>query len=817
MRILSLAALLLAPVVSAAAPVPRNDGQGSPLPEHAVARFGTLHFRHGGTITALDVSRDGKYVVSGGHDRTVRVWDAETGKLLRSFTCDAPYPTGAVFSPDGKFLAAYLDSENVSIVEWAKPDAKPLALKAAVAQSIAWSPDGKSIACAATDEDAALIYNAADGKLRHKVKGAARVEFLADGKSFAVGTSNNGVRIHDTETAKELAKFPAPEGAPAVTDLRRVPGKDLLVVAFDTTSVSALNAGTISVWDVKAVKALHTFAAVGPLAVTADGETVAAASENRVVLFDLKTAVLRSQAAAAGHGVPLAFAPDGNRLFVGGPEYRVRVWNLTNGKEQSFGGGHAGEARAVAFGPGGKTLFSAGSDGFRLWDVAGRREIAAARRANPAQALLLAPDARRLFTAGPRAVELWEPVDLSQAKPYPERPSLLIPAAAGPGVPLALAPTGDLLAFTNGKKLALADPARGTAFPGLAFPAEPLAAAFGPNGRNLAVITRDGLLHFWSLGRRPGTADAPADLELWRKRVQRSPRAAVAVSPDGLLVAASSAGRVLLLDAVRGQPFYGFDRQLGDGDVQALAFSPDGRLIAAAHGGPEGVVRVWELATRKEVVTFRGHLGGINAIAFDPRGTPLASAGADSTVLLWDLTLPREPGAKALAPAEAWESLDNEEAGIAYAAMGALIREGPRSVAVIRDGLAGAAENQQRIRAAIKRLEDDDFRNRKTARTFLEKEGLRAAPAISKALAKKKLAPDAERLLRLIVEGMEARGLRVPEAGLFGEPLRAARAVQVLERVGGADAVKALEALATGPGDDRVAAEAKAALERVKR
>src|SRR5262249_7544340 len=157
---------------------------------------------------------------------------------------------------------------------------------------------------------------------------------------------------------------------------------------------------------------------------------------------------------------------------------------------------------------------------------------------------------------------------------------------------------------------------------------EPIALAVGPNGRNLAVMTRDGLVHHWSVGIRGVGAAEPKDLELWRKRVQRSPRPAMAYSPDGLLVAASSAGLVVVMESVNGKQWYGFDRQLGDGDVQALAFSPDGRLIAAGHGGSDGVVRVWEISTGKEVVAFRGHAGGVNAVAFTPKGDRIASAGA---------------------------------------------------------------------------------------------------------------------------------------------------------------------------------------------
>src|SRR5262249_28669997 len=140
---------------------------------------------------------------------------------------------------------------------------------------------------------------------------------------------------------------------------------------------------------------------------------------------------------------------------------------------------------------------------------------------------------------------------------------------------LTFAPDGASFIYADEKKLAFADAARGAALASLNLPADPIAAAFGPNGRSLAILTREGLVHHWSVGTRTVGSAAPMDMELWKRRVQRSPHGAIAYSPDGLLVAASSAGRVMLMESVNGKQWYGFDRQLGDGDVQALAFSPD--------------------------------------------------------------------------------------------------------------------------------------------------------------------------------------------------------------------------------------------------
>jgi len=298
---------------------------------------------------------------------------------------------------------------------------------------------------------------------------------------------------------------------------------------------------------------------------------------------------------------------------------------------------------------------------------------------------------------------------------------------------------------------------------------------------------------------------------LWFKRVARSDRSAIQFSADGRLIGVSSAGRVALLESVTGRQMTVLERKFGEGDVRAFAFSADGRQVAIASAGPEAIVRVWSVETATELGSFTGHNGDVNAVAFAPDGRSIATGGSDQVVYLWKC--PHTPAsAKAMTVADAWESLDALEGVDAYRAMGALLEDPKRAIETIGVGFRGVAAEQTKIKRWVAELAHDEFRVRETARRALVKAGLRAAPALTDP-ERKKMDAEGEQRVRLILEAFESQGLRIPESGLYGEPLRQVRAVRILETLGGKDARGVLEEAAKGPTEARLTNEAKAVLE----
>jgi hypothetical protein len=298
---------------------------------------------------------------------------------------------------------------------------------------------------------------------------------------------------------------------------------------------------------------------------------------------------------------------------------------------------------------------------------------------------------------------------------------------------------------------------------------------------------------------------------------------AFAFSPDGRRLAAgggegdfdlNTPGHVILFDVASGERAAVIDGH--PRPVYIIAFSPDGRCVVSADRSWKKEVgfRYWELATGKERHRFDGHAGHVDALAFSPGGALLAAASPDAPAFVWDIYgkhLPRPPLPKIGTADERQrllQALGSADANVAFRAVRRLIGDPDRAVALIREHVEPAGRvDGKRVKQCLRDLDSDDFDVRQAAITELEKLGDRIEAPLKEALAGG-LALEPKRRVQSLLEKLDAP---TPER------LARLRALEVLEQVGTAGAVRALTDLAAGEPGAGLTREAASALGRLMR
>ena len=375
---------------------------------------------HRDRVTSVNFSPNGKYILSGSWDHTMKLWDVEQEKEIRTFSEHVSWGNSVSFSPDGKFLLS--GSTDYSIKLWDITDGSEIrCFKGSkdCINSVDFSPDGKFI-ISAGDDLTLRLWEVETGNEAGQFSGHSdtilQAIFSPDGQYVLSCSRDNTIKYWDLNQELEEEYLAGHSGAVlsvAVSSqgnyilsgssdndailwdynkrlkLRTFTGHEYSVTAVAFSSeerlaVSGSADGTIKVWDIFTGKEIQTFTGhngtVISVAFSIDGNFIFSGSwDNTIRIWEKKSgkevSIINDIQDGNPEGLSVAFSSNGEYAVVGSPDNTIKIWNVPKGEIINSFNGHKDSVTAVDISDDGKVVVSGSADNtVKVWNTSYDRE-----------------------------------------------------------------------------------------------------------------------------------------------------------------------------------------------------------------------------------------------------------------------------------------------------------------------------------------------------------------------------------------------------------------------------------------------------------
>jgi WD40 repeat protein/MinD-like ATPase involved in chromosome partitioning or flagellar assembly len=523
---------------------------------------------HADGVTGCAVSPDGSFVVSASDDGTLKVWDSWSGQERMTLRGHKDSVKGCAVSPDGSFIVSASSDKTLKVWDAANgAERLTLSVHKDAVVGCAVSPDGSLIASVSADRILGVWYLQSGTAVLETFSWASSLTgcaFSPDG-SVVVATSSD-------RTLKVLNMADRAARLQLRGHMNRVNG---CAVSPDSSFVvSASNDQTLKIWDLKRGTERSTLrghtAWVRACAVSPDGTRIVSSSNDQTLKIWNADAQIESTP-QSGHTAWVrgcAVSRDGSLLVSASDDQTLKVWDVSSGEERLTLKGHKASVRGCAVSSDNSFFVSASSDRtLRVYTREGVESMTLKGHTNTVNGCAISPDSSFIVSASAdQTLKVWD--------------------ARGGEKRLTLSGHTDAV---NG-------------------------CAISPNGSSVVSVSADRTLKIW---------DARSGKLLQSMSGHTAPVNGCAVSPDGSFVVSASSDKTLRIwDAASGRSLRYLEGHANT--VSGCAVSPDNALVASASW--DRTLKVWDARSGKCVTTFQAE-GVLLDCVWLPDGQHLAAGG----------------------------------------------------------------------------------------------------------------------------------------------------------------------------------------------
>lgn len=790
------------------------DASGDPLPVGAVARLGTLRMRHDAAITCQAVANDGKLIATGG-GRTVRVWDAVTGRQLYALTINqngrAVAPSAVCFSPDGKLLGAMGAYGMGMLTIWD--------LRGGQARQELQLPQREDYSNTLMD--------------------APFLALLSNNKQALVKNySDRTIRLIDLENGQELKSFQ--DGSTALNCIALSPDTRWLAAGTENRQVI--------VWDLQkgneATRLSHDYPLVC-LAFSPDSQQLATLDQDlSPKVWNLATGKVQLSLPAKTRSSGISWGLDGKSLLVARQPDQILRWNLADTSEKTYAlprGWVNGPLLSCLSKDHGETLLlgslgrrgnnfaklrridldhleasqqfdgydngsifpmylghrqqwasigSTGDDILRYWDARGK--------VSSAIKLPITEQSLRSYSVGPQGK--------LAALSCTDGRILVIDTATGKLIHLIRAfnracydteftADGEALIATDLRTVKVFQMSTGAESKSYDLQTtDPARTVISPDGFRIAsmmYVPEDEQMQLRIIEARSGKVlSGESRLPVQQQNFYYSPdgRNVIMLANRG-----RNTGGISIVEAASGKTRFQTELPASYPYLGSHArISPDGKwLVVPASGNDteQYAALLWRLGEKKEPIVLAGHRGAVLTANFSSDSKQLVTVSADTTMVVWDMQRLADATLPALddkAFEKLWQDLGDQDTQRSFAAVHRLSREPNAAKWIVRQIVEKSIIiNPELIKGWISQLNAVKFSDREEASKQLIRHAMMARNQIKAAIEQADSA-EAKRRLEQILE--QARG----GTGLANNPLQYSRAMEALELMGSLEALQQL-------------------------